>query len=378
LTNLVVLGGGVFGWAALTPHGQKAPSAVASFANWDGGWYASIAEVGYSYRPGQQCGPAFFPAFPLLGKALSLATGWDSRTSLLIVSQVFLLASFMLTHRYVRRRFPADGATLAPLVVTVFGAFPATFFYHMVYTESLFFFVVVWFLHAVECRASLVVLGLIAGLATATRGAGLGLVPALTVIAWQRSRSWASFVGTCACLLPLAGWGLLAYIGYLNHAVGEPLAFIKAQEGWNLHPGSPASDKYLALATFEPVWGAFIPGSRFYFPADPYGYLSASAINASVFVLAILLCVIGYWKRWLNAVEFLASAGMLGVTYLSKAFDSNMLSFARYASATPPMYVSLALILRGLPALALWACLMIGAGISVIVAALFCAGYHVI
>src|SRR4051794_1894803 len=33
--------------------------------HWDGAWYSSIAEHGYTYRPNEMSSVAFFPAYPL-------------------------------------------------------------------------------------------------------------------------------------------------------------------------------------------------------------------------------------------------------------------------------------------------------------------------
>src|SRR5688572_21520650 len=41
--------------------------------NWDGGWYAQIAQSGYWYHPGAQSPVAFFPLYPLLIRGLTQA-----------------------------------------------------------------------------------------------------------------------------------------------------------------------------------------------------------------------------------------------------------------------------------------------------------------
>src|SRR4051794_12982583 len=67
VTNLVVVGAGLFSWLVIPARGEHPPTLIHAFANWDGGWYASITDVGYSFRPGDQSSTAFFPAFPLAG-----------------------------------------------------------------------------------------------------------------------------------------------------------------------------------------------------------------------------------------------------------------------------------------------------------------------
>src|SRR5215218_8167016 len=46
------------------------PSWLAGWAQWDSGWYHEIAANGYSYVVGQQSTVAFFPAYPLVVRAV--------------------------------------------------------------------------------------------------------------------------------------------------------------------------------------------------------------------------------------------------------------------------------------------------------------------
>jgi hypothetical protein len=45
------------------------------WAQWDSGWYSAIAQGGYGYIPGRQSTIAFFPAYPLLMRAVALMVG---------------------------------------------------------------------------------------------------------------------------------------------------------------------------------------------------------------------------------------------------------------------------------------------------------------
>ncbi len=42
---------------------------------WDANWYLSIARDGYFYVPGSQSSVAFFPAYPLVLRAVGVVVG---------------------------------------------------------------------------------------------------------------------------------------------------------------------------------------------------------------------------------------------------------------------------------------------------------------
>src|SRR5262245_54105730 len=57
------------------PHPAGPPGDLpAAFARWDGQRYVEILQNGYSYDPGSASNIAFFPAFPLLGRAVAWLT----------------------------------------------------------------------------------------------------------------------------------------------------------------------------------------------------------------------------------------------------------------------------------------------------------------
>ena len=93
-------------------------------ARGDRGW-----RNGHYYDAQGETKIAFFPAFPLVAKALAL-TGLPTTTALLIVAHLFLIASFLLLWRYTKSEW----------TLLAFAFWPPTFFFRMAYTESMFFF----------------------------------------------------------------------------------------------------------------------------------------------------------------------------------------------------------------------------------------------
>jgi len=112
---------------------------ISHFAKWDGDRYRDIVENGYDYDPNGDTKIVFFPAFPLVGKALAV-TGLPATTALLIVAHVFLIASFLLLWRYTKSEW----------VLLAFAFLPPTFFFRMAYSESMFFFLVLLTLYWIK------------------------------------------------------------------------------------------------------------------------------------------------------------------------------------------------------------------------------------
>lgn len=50
----------------------QGPRWLRGWAQWDSGWSATIADHGYDYVPGRQSTAAFFPAYPMLVRAVSV------------------------------------------------------------------------------------------------------------------------------------------------------------------------------------------------------------------------------------------------------------------------------------------------------------------
>src|SRR5208337_4418510 len=105
---------------------------------------------------------------------------------------------------------------------------------------------------------------LIVGAATATRPVGVAIVPVFFMSVWQRSVGCRQFAFRCLFFLPLALWGLIAYMAYQYFAFGQPLAFALTQEHWSFRQPEPISDKVLAILSHEPIWSVYDPSSEAY------------------------------------------------------------------------------------------------------------------
>jgi hypothetical protein len=235
---------------------------AAPVARWDSAWYLAIAH--YGYRPdlgaltvGRQ---AYFPLYPLLMRGIA-----SSGTPLIVAGVLVSLGAFALAlygiHRLTvleleeRMRGRAACSDAARLAVLVTAFSPMAFFFSAVYTDALYMALSVGvFWCARNGRWAWV--GVLGGLATATRSTGLVLlVPALLIYLYgprtDRLRSVRRWPGWRGALLPrhrpradllwlaLVPAGVVLYGAWLALSGGEALGPFHAEQGWYRHFAGP-------------------------------------------------------------------------------------------------------------------------------------------
>ncbi len=397
-TILLVAFGVLFGTEYLTRQeyndfpgvaiSQPATSFLNAFANWDGVWYADIVRQGYTYDPSEGSYVVFFPVYPALGWVVSKLTGMTAVPALLVVSHVCLLATVGMLLAYVRERHPLASDDVAEMAVLGLCGFPATFFFRMAYSESLFCLQVIGILYGMHRRWPLTVLALLIGLASGTRTAGVALMPCF---AWHVWRQWcenghvgfrfADFARRSIAgvgLMVLCCWGLLAYMTFLGVQFGDPLAFHTNHHHYDARGGVAWPTKLWHLVTFEPIWSVFVS-------ARPQHWTTYEPIQNPLFVLRFInpiyfvgtcwLIVLGWRRGWLDARETLLAAGLLLIAYVTKGHDNAMQGHARYASVMIPAYISAGFLLASLPVLVRILLMMLSAALLFAYSALFAAWY---
>ena len=196
-------------------------------ANSDAGWYVGIAAHGYERQPfdaTREHNWAFFPVFPLLLRLVGKITGEYAVTGSILSSLLFLLALVQL-HRLVL----AFGFESADAQRSVFylAAFPASYFFSLPFTESLFLFLSVSCFLAAKKDAWWLA-GVFGGLAASTRITGLCLFPALALLYWQRYDG----INANVVSLLLIPAGIVPYMIFLHRVTGNALAFFDVQAAW--------------------------------------------------------------------------------------------------------------------------------------------------
>lgn len=206
------------------------------WARWDTAHYVALARYGYSAaNPSDGDGLGFLPVFPLLMRAfvrLSGATANDAAyavASIAIANVCFLVAIALFAR--LSSRILSGHTAIYPVILLCL--MPFSFFLNAGYSESLFLVLVLGSLGFTLDRRWLAA-GAVGGLASATRLAGLALVPALLWGAWKDGlRGW-RLVATG--VLPATGFGLYSLFTAIWH--DDPRAYFTAQQhwgGWNEH-----------------------------------------------------------------------------------------------------------------------------------------------
>lgn len=182
LTTLPVVMGANLGISLLDSHhyGLQAWRSLAEAAEYGVGHrYVEIAKYGY-----QNDDFAYFPLFPLFGRAVSFATGLEAKNALLIVSNVAFAAVFVALRFYAQARFPDEAEQNRDYILLAFGLWPATLFFRMAYPEPLFVLLAVGTLSSIERHQPPWASAAIAGLASAARPVGIALALPVAMCAW--------------------------------------------------------------------------------------------------------------------------------------------------------------------------------------------------
>ncbi|MBD3332341.1 hypothetical protein GF356_05790 [candidate division GN15 bacterium] len=352
------------------------PSALAA---WDGEWYMRIATEGYSYDRDRISSVGFFPLYPGLGGLLVKCTGLRAELALLVISHGALAALFVLMIAYVRRRFSSADEELAWWTLLAMGLFPTTFYFRMAYTESTFMLLMLLALYGIECKWRPLWIAALIGLATASRSAGVAMIPVFALHLWtqypDQRRSWLLRV---SCYLPVCCSGVLLYMVYQWLVFGEPLAFVQTQENW-CERVLTLRERVVGLATLEPIRAVYDPTSPCYWArVAPRSNLLFNMKAANpVYVLATVgLVAFGARKRWLSANELVLAIGLLAIPIWFKAGQTCMMSQARYASVVFPVYLVLGQILHRIKPP--WAAMLmsLSAFLLVVYTALFVSWYR--
>lgn len=320
------------------------PEVFRSLAAWDGFWYARIARDGYAYDSENPSPVAFFPAYPLLTRAVSRMTGCTVESALLTITHVSLAGSFALLVLYSANRYPGASGDLTEFVLLATALWPTTVFFRMAYSESLFILLLLAAMYGMVREWPAPVIAVIIGAATATRPVGVALLAPFALWLWQTTTlTRARQLLRAAVLLPLACWGIVGYMVWQHIEFGDALAFARTQQHFVVRP-TPFLEKAPALLTLEPLWSVFVPSSPVHWTlreAVENPLLSLQFANPIYFGLAVLLLVLGSWKGWLDSRETLLGALLLLIPYVSLGYDNAMWSQGRFAAVVFPAYLVL-------------------------------------
>jgi hypothetical protein len=315
-------------WAAVT----VAHVAVSAFARpphsiwlgwnrWDAGHYVRIAESGYHLGPGF---PAFFPLYPLLIHVFDWVLPGGALLSALVVANAAAFGTLAVLYRLADHEF---GPLVAQRAVWYLAAFPTGFFLFIGYNESLFLLLAVGALYAGR-RGHWWLAGVLGAFSSATRLFGVLLVVPLAIeyLRQHRLRPGILAIG----LVPL---GVIAYSVYCAVALGNPLAFSKAQDQWGRRYTFPGEAWLIAVRQMG--------GHRLLDPAWLAGLLDAGTILVAVVLL--VLSVAGPYRFRRDQLYLVVQAALTLLLLMSTEVGGrSMQSAARYAMEAVAAFLVLA------------------------------------
>jgi hypothetical protein len=315
------------------------------FLSWNAKFYLFLSKKGYE-RGLNEC--AFYPLYPLLIRWASKVTGCDSFVMGIALSNVSSLLAFLVFFGITARRF---GETAAALALTLLLAFPGSLFFQFIYTESLFFLLLMLFCLALE-REQLALALVTAFLMPLTRAVGIFCVfpllwhlffrspPAwwFRLISRQGGAGWiARFVGPrggqspqvksadwgrasaiCLVLAPFFGWA--TYFLLMWKWTGNAFEGIEAQ-------------KYYGVQSIHNLFDPVRFVTQFFNPTDWHAF-RGSLLDRCIFIL-LIDCFPLIWKLdkgWCIWAFF------LGVV---PAVSGGFTSYMRFASVVFPLFIAL-------------------------------------
>ena len=269
------------------------PAWLDAWFQFDSGWYLSIAQDGYWYRPGEQSPIAFFPSYPMAVRVLGTLTG-DYQIAGTLLAVLCGASAITLFTVWVWRRLPKGGAVTAIALLMVYPY--AFYLYGAMYSDSLFLLVTIAAFTLLD-RRHYWLAGMVGAIATAGRPVGVAVAIGLVVRmvemqAQDRSVRTATAdaedaqpdvpngtpvlvdgfprprFGALLRAIGTIGWrqagvfvsglGLAAWCAYLWSTFGDPLLFIEVQSapGWSQGVGPRTWFKVLYFTTL--VEGRFL------------------------------------------------------------------------------------------------------------------------
>ncbi|WP_438448388.1 mannosyltransferase family protein [Gorillibacterium sp. sgz5001074] len=310
---------------------ESRPVHVRDLLKFDTYSYMKITERGYDrFSMDQPHPPAnwvFFPLYPLtVASAAKLLPFWDTLTVGIVLSHVYLWLALSFIYKIGLAMGWNDKRTRSVIFLVLL--YPASAYYSLMYTESLFLLLsaaTIYFSITRRFGAAL----LIGGLSTVTRVPGFAnLVFAAGSLILAKGFKWSwrdlKYAGFfLASLLPL-----IAYFGYLKRLTGDFLAAVHEQANWARETSFP----------FQAYW---------HFIRKPYFSLGGGWDNGVIsftmttFVLTVFaaafLLQFRRFRREPSQLLFFAYGALL-ITVPFSSSPEYLTSVVRYMMVSLPLY----------------------------------------
>ncbi|MBU6401603.1 MAG: hypothetical protein KGS61_14900 [Verrucomicrobia bacterium] len=324
------------------------PIFASHFATWDAAHYLFLSELGYG--PGVRS-DAFYPLWPLLVRWVSALTGGHDVIVGMILANVLSAAAFVLFYAAAGRRF---GESVAKWALVWLAVFPGSLFYQFLYSEPVFFLLVVGLWFGLE-RRRYGVAWVSASMLPLARAVGVFCVlpigwhllmrrPVGPMRGWQwveRERERMDAEGGSSpglkpgggmadagaahgmpyglLLAPLLGWGI--YLALMWGWTANPFEGIEAQKYWGVHSVCNLWD----VPKFVIGW---------FTPTQWHEFTGSTLDRLMFLVLVYTLPVI--WRLGKDLVVWTYVLAIL------PAMSGTFTSYTRFASEAFPMFLALA------------------------------------
>ena len=320
------------GYAMLLSGQPTADSAWRSLYQSDGGWFSNIMDEGYYFPqnptyefPGNV---AFYPAYPLVSKAVGVVFRLDNVAAMLATSQ-FFCAVFWYYFQFVLRQLGVTGKMAAGSLL-LFAAHPTNVFLVATYSESLFLAAMLGFVAwcSRETKFGFATACFHGTILTSTRLVGLPLaILPLLLLAFAGRKSPGAWLRAGANTL-FASTRALAYFAFLQWKFGQWNAFTVTQRvGWGVVPDyfvffrwNTYDMKYGEILQMHRDVGAL---NRMTLPLSLLHFAAVAALEA--------IAIRSGSKRWKVRVPlWLLAVGLFAVPAMSHA-GREWFSLARFA-----------------------------------------------
>ncbi len=283
------------------------------YKTFDAQHYLYLAEKWYSRKPIQQ--NAFFPLFPFLIKCFSILTGsffWSG----IFLSNIFSLMGFYFLYLYLQ----ATQRETEPIFLLLL-AFPSSFFFSRIYTESLFFLLLVLLMYGIVKKMKhLVFLSSFLLPLTRPQGVIVGIVVLLLYILHREKRDLFAI-----SLLGFVSGGI-AYMVIMYLSTGDVFAALHAQK---LYPRANP----LKMLVNPCRWIK----ENFIYPSYALHYLGPGNFFYERVIFLLLILVLGSGYRYLSTEEYF----LVMILGLFSALTDHFMSFSRFLLPLFPVYIAL-------------------------------------
>ncbi|MEI8232344.1 MAG: hypothetical protein WCG44_01235 [bacterium] len=203
------------------------PSFIRALSNFDGIMYVRIATKGYSMTE-----QAYFPLYPQLIRGLNMIIH-NPIIAGVVISVTMSIVGLILLVKYLPY---LTESKYVKWILLALLCYPVSYYFGVMYTESLFFALMIATLLSLANKRYLLS-GILGYLLALTRVQGVFILIPIAITAFGLMRSgkvwWKNIL---VGLGPILGLG--TYLTYLWVSLGDPIYFVHAQESFGAHRSS--------------------------------------------------------------------------------------------------------------------------------------------